>query len=56
MTAVTYRGIRFNVIMVDNFWRVTVGGLTLSERWNIYSTAYNYATEYIDLHYKELVK
>jgi len=54
MTATIYRGVRFNIITVDAFWRVTVGGKTLDERWHTYSAAYNYAVDYIDLHYEEL--
>jgi hypothetical protein len=56
MTSVTYRGVRFNVITVDEFWRVMVGQVRLPLRWRTYPAAWNYATEYIDLHYKELVK
>ena len=50
MTASIHHGVRFNIIAVDSFWRVTVKGLTLSERFITYAAAYDYAIVYIEKH------
>ena len=54
MTNSTHKGIRFNIIAVDSFWRVTVKGLTLSERFITYAAAYDYAIVYIEQHEEAL--
>jgi hypothetical protein len=50
MTASIHLGVRFTIIAVGGFWRVTVKGLTLSERFITYSAAYDYAIIYIEQH------
>jgi len=50
MTASIHHGVRFNIIAVDSFWRVTVKGLTLSERFATFAAAYDYAIVYIEQH------
>lgn len=50
MTTFTYKGVRFNIIAVEGFWRITVKGLALSERFITYGAAEAFAKVYIDNH------
>jgi hypothetical protein len=54
MTASIHLGVRFNIITVGGFWRITVKGLTLSERFVTYAAAYDYAIVYINSHEETL--
>jgi hypothetical protein len=50
MTASIHKGVRFNIIAVNGFWRITVKGLTLGERFITYAAAYDYAIVWINAH------
>jgi hypothetical protein len=54
MTASIHNGVRFNIIAVAGFWRITVRGLTLGERFVTYAAAYDYAIVYINAHEETL--